>query len=224
MRSTCGTVAGPAEDQAPRTQEEQPAGEHGRRRGRPARAAQDATIQEAREARWLYDFRSGQRIAEIARHERLSPGWIRSGLARAREREFALQSRESRLRDNARMRDRSSQSGTVQPLRETYQAPVLVPLFPIEPFTPHSTCPHHGPIRPGSVFCCMVCNQSGMEDHPALKRDPRTDPRPEPIPVAPPRSPSSGTRKTRKQRRSQSREARQVAPAASRDPRLLRAG
>jgi hypothetical protein len=75
--------------------------------------------------------------------------------------------------------------------------PVLIPLFPIAAFTPASTCPHHGPIQVGSPFCCMVCNKSGMDDHPALKRDPRTDPKPEPKPPQPP----PRNKPTRRQRR-----------------------
>ena len=40
----------------------------------------------------------------------------------------------------------------------------LEPLFPLTPLTPSSTCPHHGPIRTGSRFCCMICHRSG-QDH-----------------------------------------------------------
>src|SRR4051812_254617 len=75
--------------------------------------------------------------------------------------------------------------------------PRLVPLWPIDSLTPASPCPHHGPIRRDSVFFCVVCHQSGQDHHPALKRTPGTDPRPEPKP-APPVEP----RRTRRQRRS----------------------
>lgn len=34
----------------------------------------------------------------------------------------------------------------------------LVPLFPVVSFTPHSACPHHGPIRDNSRFVCMACS------------------------------------------------------------------
>jgi hypothetical protein len=44
----------------------------------------------------------------------------------------------------------------------------------------------------------MVCSRSGVDDHPALKRDPRTDPRPERRAAALVRV--AGVRETRKQR------------------------
>ena len=68
------------------------------------------------------------------------------------------------------------------------------PLFPIGSFTPASSCPHYGSIRPGSLFCCMVCHQSGVDSHPAMRRHP-SDPRPERR--AEPKQPKP----TRKQRR-----------------------
>lgn len=56
----------------------------------------------------------------------------------------------------------------------------LEPLFPNRAFAPDSECPHAGLIPAGSILCCMVCHQSGVDDHPAFARDPRTDPKPEP--------------------------------------------
>lgn len=58
----------------------------------------------------------------------------------------------------------------------------LIPLFPITSFTPKSKCPHRGPIRPGSAFCCMVCSKSGKDGTRALplKVKPPPDPKPEP--------------------------------------------
>ena len=50
----------------------------------------------------------------------------------------------------------------------------LIPLFPIGTLTPQSACPHHDTIDPGSRLCCMVCHESGMDDHPGLRRDPDT--------------------------------------------------
>ena len=62
----------------------------------------------------------------------------------------------------------------------------MVPMFPITSFVKDSACPHHGPIRPGSLFVCMICHQSGADDDPALKRSPLTDPKLEPKPTAAP--------------------------------------
>jgi hypothetical protein len=96
--------------------------------------------------------------------------------------------------------------------KESRRPPQLVPLFPIEPFTPQSTCPHHAPIRRGSVFCCMVCSCSGMDDHTGLQRDPKTDPTPEPKPkTAPPVMKPAVGRDTRKQRRRRLFAAHRVA-------------
>lgn len=57
-----------------------------------------------------------------------------------------------------------------------WKMPRLQPLFGVKPFTPVQECPHHGPIRQGSVFCCMHCHQSGYDLHHAL-RIPRGKPR-----------------------------------------------
>ena len=75
--------------------------------------------------------------------------------------------------------------------------PQLVPLFPITVYDAQSTCPHHGPIRRGSLLCCMVCHRSGMDHHAAFQRDRATDPKPDkkPAPARP------GQRETRRQRR-----------------------
>jgi hypothetical protein len=54
------------------------------------------------------------------------------------------------------------------------------------PFTPESECPHRGPIREGSWMCCAVCHRTGIDDHPAFRRDPATEPRPELKPIGPP--------------------------------------
>lgn len=50
--------------------------------------------------------------------------------------------------------------------------PNLVPLFPIAAFSPHSACPHRGPIVMGSAFVCMICMASGKDNHPALQITP----------------------------------------------------
>ncbi|MDE2100510.1 MAG: hypothetical protein KGL39_24920 [Patescibacteria group bacterium] len=60
------------------------------------------------------------------------------------------------------------------------QAPKLVPMFPLDSLTPSSKCPHRRKIRKGSRLVCMICHESGLDGHKALKRHPRTDPAPEP--------------------------------------------
>jgi hypothetical protein len=58
----------------------------------------------------------------------------------------------------------------------------MTPMFPIVSFVPGVACPHKGPIPRGSRFVCAVCHQSGMDAHPALRRDLATEPQPEPKP------------------------------------------
>jgi hypothetical protein len=76
----------------------------------------------------------------------------------------------------------------------------LVPLFPLPTmFSPQSACPHHGEIRRGSWFCCMICHRSGMDHHPALQIVTAEMPEPERrryIPPAPP-----GRKETRREKR-----------------------
>lgn len=43
----------------------------------------------------------------------------------------------------------------------------LEPLFPLWYLTPDSTCNHSRErIRKGSIWCCMVCHQSGQDHRP----------------------------------------------------------
>lgn len=74
--------------------------------------------------------------------------------------------------------------------------PMLIPLFPVGEFTPQSRCPHTGPLRRGSVFCCMVCHQSGLDNHPAVRYLPKDF-------IAPDKTPrqASKGRQTRRKRR-----------------------
>jgi hypothetical protein len=53
--------------------------------------------------------------------------------------------------------------------QEVQRPPRLIPLFPVGNYTPQSRCGHHGPIQPGSLFCCMICHRSGHDHHPALR-------------------------------------------------------
>ena len=123
---------------------------------------------------WLWDVRHGISINEIAMREGLGVRRVHYGVARARAQE----------------RSCSTEDAT--------RPPRLIPLFPLGPLTPESVCRHNGPIEPGSLFCCVICHHSGIDDHPALKRDARTDPTPEAKPApAPPKK----TCETRRQRR-----------------------
>ncbi len=130
----------------------------------------------AREYVWLWDRRHGISIEAIAAREGTSIARVRFGVARARAQE--------------------NSTGTASAVRP----PRLVPLFPIRAYTPQSTCAHRRPIEPGSSLCCMVCHASGMDRHPALRRDPRTDPAPEAKPKAAPEQARS-PRETRRERR-----------------------
>jgi hypothetical protein len=195
-------------------------GAKGSRRGSARSRAERSLSVQAREALWLQQVHEGKATKKIARREGLSQRRIQQGISQAALRERESHSGNSRLQDvtygilQEHRDDKSPTHGRSSSahsrIEDPRYPPRLVPLFPIGPFTPQSTCPHHGPIRPGSVFCCMVCSRSGMDDHPALKRDPRTDPRPEPkVPV--PTGLGSGERETRRERRRRMHEARRAA-------------
>jgi hypothetical protein len=174
---------------------------------------------EAREALWSYLLAQGASIRQIARRSRLCCRQVQRGVARARKREEermqSSQERDSRKRDISQERTDSPIPGAHAggaAWEDPRRLPRLVPLFPIGPFTPQADCGHHGPLRHGSVFCCMVCSQSGMDGHPGLARDPRTDPKPDPKPAPAPASPAkAGGRETRKQRRRRLYAARRLA-------------
>ena len=107
---------------------------------------------------WLKDFEHGMSVEAIAKRDGVAPGRVRFGMK-------------------------------PRPLESEYRGwaipeppPRLIPLFPVGLYTPQSPCPHREPIRRGSNLCCMVCLQSGMDDHPALQRDPAKDPRRLPFP------------------------------------------
>jgi len=98
---------------------------------------------------WLFSLRHGMTAVEIARRGHLNVARVRRGIARARQYEST----------------RPEPPDVITSLRKCR----LVPLFPIGPFTPQSVCAHKGPIRPGSLFVCMVCHQSGYDGHPAMQ-------------------------------------------------------
>jgi hypothetical protein len=130
----------------------------------------------AREYVWLWDHRHGISTKAIAMREGVTVRRVEFGLARAQAQEKTCAS-----------------STAIRP-------PRLVPFFPIGSYTPHSACGHNRPIAPGSVLCCMVCHRSGVDDHPALERNPLTEPAPEPKPAPAPKKTSRETRKQRRQR------------------------
>jgi len=174
----------------------------------------------ARELVWLDEIRRGYSIKEIARREGLGCRRIQHGVSRARERGNLSRTHESRISNNLHEPNGNVTAIAGRMVRyDPNRPPRLVPLFPIGAFTPGSACPHHGPIRAGSVFCCMVCSKSGVDDHPTLKRDPRTDPHRE-------RKAALGrvacVRETRKQRRQRLNAARQpgqsVATLPTKEP------
>lgn len=129
------------------------------------------------ESIWLAEVREGHSVHTIAQRDNLSRQRIQFGVTRARLREAA---KISRLEQIAAEAARHRELGI--PAEATPVAPRLVPLFPIGPLVPTSKCGHNGPLRAGSSFCCMICHTSGKDDHPALRRDPKTDPAPEPMP------------------------------------------
>ena len=148
-----------------------------RKRKRPPKTTREMTLEiAAKEYIWLWDRRHGSSIDVIAAREGVSIGRVRFGLARARAQE----------------------KGTVT--TRAVRPPRLVPLFPIGAYTPQSLCAHRRPIEPGSSLCCMICHRSGMDRHPALRRDPRNEPTPEPKPRVVPVDVMS-PRETRKERR-----------------------
>jgi len=136
------------------------------------------TLEEAAvEHEWLWDFRHGVSVSEIAAREKVPVSRVRAGIGRARAQE-----------------KRTGERSAVRP-------PVLVPLFPVAAYTPNATCAHHGPIRRGSRFCCMVCHQSGMDDHPSLVLRPGDLPAPEPKRKPEPAAADPKTRLSRRERR-----------------------
>lgn len=183
---------------------------------------------EAREFRdqdWLRLHQEGKSTSAIAEAAGVSVQLVRRALARAREQEA------SRIQDTAApttLRSRESGAGEEgSPTRAAAtQTPwwlELVPLFPVGSLTPTSKCPHSGPLQTGSLLCCMVCSASGMDEHASMKRDPETDPQPEPNRPAEPIAtqatdaiPAVETRRQRRARKFADRRIRDDSPAIKR--------
>ena len=114
----------------------------------PRRMSRTLSLQvTAKEYVWLRDHRYGVATKAIASREGVSVRRVRFGLARVLAELKA------------------------EPILRPLRPPRLVPLFPIGPYTPQSSCAHRRPIRAGSLLCCMVCHRSGMDEHPALQRN-----------------------------------------------------
>lgn len=139
---------------------------------KPTKKRARGWAREARDAEWLRLHKQGWTVDEIAKTSKSGRRNVERGLARAR----ADEASRPEEHDAAQSQSRDDAAAQIPWWLE------LVPLFPIEAFTPKSKCRHRGPIPPGSLDCCMVCSASGVDDHPALQRDPRTDPKPEPKP------------------------------------------
>jgi DNA-binding CsgD family transcriptional regulator len=130
----------------------------------------------AKEYIWLWDVRHGISINEIAVREGISVRRVQAGVSRSRAQE-----------DNCEVETAD-------------RPPRLIPLFPVGSYTPQSACRHLRPLEQGSLFYCVVCHSSGIDDHPALQRDPLTDPSPEPKPAPAPKKTARETRRQRRQR------------------------
>jgi hypothetical protein len=164
-------------------------GRAGKPRAKKGRGAARRPIQAmslavaAREYIWLWDKRHGMSTEEIAARAGRSVLRVEIGIERARAHEKG-----------------DIQSGTWGASASALKSPRLIPMFPVGSYTPQSTCAHHRAIQSGSLFCCMVCHRSGIDEHPALHRDPRTDPAPEPKPAPAPKKTARETRKQRRER------------------------
>lgn len=191
-------------------------------------------IRALRDEEWLRLHEAGRTTMELAEESGVSVQLLRRALSRARK------ERESRTRTSLDGSTSPTEDGTAADSPSASPTPwwlELVPLFPVGPFTPTSPCPHHGPIREGSLLCCMVCSASGMDGHPALARDPASDPRPEPkarrsqgpIETRPPVAPAEAENRPETRRQRRSRIFRSASPApggteARRDSRQCNEG
>ncbi len=146
-----------------------------------ARHHRQSLVNAARDYIWLYDKRHGMSLQAMADRDNVNVRRIRSGIERAEAADAAT---------------------VATPLRPSINQPPLVLLFPCVGFGPSIPCPHRGPIRRGSILCCAVCHKSGVDGHPALLRDPTTDPKCEP-PKEVPRAadPAGDAKETRRVKR-----------------------
>jgi hypothetical protein len=158
---------------------------------------------------WLAEVRLGTSLRAIALQEQVSLRHVERRVKEARRQEEDKTIRLERIdAEAARRRELGI------PAEATPVAPRLVPLFPIGPLVPTSKCGHNGPLRAGSSFCCMICHTSGKDDHPALQRDPKTDPTPEPMPRSLPATTDPALKSSRRRLKQHRHTQAAAAPAS----------
>lgn len=108
-----------------------------------------------RDRSWLRLHRQGWSAGELTARSGCSLRYVQRRLAAAERAE----------RKAAKAREVARRSA-LPPELEVYLSGI-VPLFPMggTPFksSKDQECPHRGPIRAGSAFCCMVCHATGYE-------------------------------------------------------------
>ena len=191
------------------------------KRPRPRTRSETSSSIHARELVWLDEIRRGYSIKEIARRDRLGCRRTQHGVFRARER-----GNQSRIREPRFSNDLHGRNGKITAVREEWCGTIPIARrdwfrsFQSERSLPDRHAGITGRSGPAPTSADGLPSQSGVDDHPALKRDPRTDPRPERKAAALVRV--AGVRETRKQRRHRLNAARQagqsMAAGSTKDP------
>lgn len=119
---------------------------------------------EAEDTRYLAMRRAKLSYREIAKQCGVSYRTVWLGVANAR------------LRESAPKRPTPRPPGLILSFGSSNKPLALLTCADVHP---------RGPIPKGSTCCCAACDKSGVDDHPALRRDPRTDPKPDPKPKPP---------------------------------------
>lgn len=119
---------------------------------------------EREDARYFELRAMGKTIEMIALLRGVSTRTVRKGIKAAKDRmKLAAEKAEA---------EAAAKAPPKKPIpRDPAWVREMIPLFPIEALSTESTCSHRGPIRAGSMFVCMICHQSGMDRHPALRRE-----------------------------------------------------
>lgn len=133
------------------------------------------------ESAWLSLQRAGHKPAEIARTLRIRPSKVYAGISAAR------------------LREARNGSAAMVPRLPRLTMDYGSSCKPLTLLTCEDVHPR-GPMPRGTTCCCAACHKTGIEGHPGLRRNPATDPRPDPKPAAA----KSKTEPTRRQRRRKS--------------------